>query len=73
MSMGIGKQYWVEILKFTIGDLDKVAKFIEENRPANEKEWIDLQPGVHGDGVCTEYCVSLVKMSKPQKKEKKQK
>lgn len=67
MSMGIGKQYWVQIIKFAVGDLDEVIKFIEENRPADEREWIDLQPGVHGDGVCAEYCVSLVKMSKPQK------
>lgn len=68
MSMGIGHSIWVEIIKFKIGDLSEVIKFINDNPPANEKEWIDLQPAIHAKtGTCKEYCVSLVKLSKKMK------
>ena len=70
MSMGIGHHYWVEVIKFKVGDLKTIINFINENQPTNDKEWIDLQPGVKKNGTCTEYCVSLVKLSETQNKKR---
>ena len=44
MSIGLGKRYWVRMLKYHFGDLDSCLQFMNENKPKNEKEWFELRP-----------------------------
>lgn len=64
MSIGLGKRYWVRMLKYHFGDLDSCLQFMNENKPKNEKEWFELRPlpkVIKGKAVsCKEYQVSLV-------------
>ena len=47
MGMGLGKQYWVHILKYFCGNLADCIKFMQDNPPQNEYEWYELNPIVH--------------------------
>lgn len=65
MSMGIGHTYWVEVIRSKTGDINDVEKFISDNHPENNKEWIDIKPYVNvKKGTCERYTVSLVKIKK---------
>ena len=69
MGMGLGKQYWVHILKYFCGNLADCIKFMQDNPPQNEYEWYELNPIVHvKTSSCTEYQCQLVEDEKRMKR-----
>lgn len=67
MAIGLGKEYWVHVIKVCFGDLDKCIKFMQDNKPDNELSWFELRPIVKvkkGNTKLEEYQCSLVEESK---------
>lgn len=67
MAIGLGKRYFVQVIKVCFGDIDTCMKFMEENKPSNNKSWFELRPIVkikkNKQIVLDEYQCSLVKDS----------
>ena len=68
MGMGIGKQYFVHVIKCDFGDLEAVIQFMKDNAPKSNTSWFEVRPIVHFDknknATLTEYEVSLVELAK---------
>ena len=64
MSLGLGKKYWVHVLKHFSGNLDECLEFMSKNKPINNKQWYELRPYVNvkkdDDSTCDEYGCDLV-------------
>lgn len=71
MGMGLGHQYWVELIKYFSGTLEECIDFMKNNKPRSNKEWYELRPIVHAkEGTCTEYMCNLVRKDKERGKGK---
>ena len=71
MSMGLGKEFWVEIVNFTTGSIEKCIKFMQDNKPETNELWFELRPAVSPlKGTCDEYIVNLVKLAETKKRKK---
>lgn len=64
MAIGLGKQYWVHVIKVHFGDLESCIEFMKNNEPKTNLKWFELRPLVSvkkGKAVtCNEYNCSLV-------------
>lgn len=65
MAIGLGKRYWVRVLKFKSGTLEECINFINKNKPKDNKEWVELEPIPNlKNNTCKEYKCSLVSIEK---------
>ena len=68
MSMGLGKRYFVHVIKYFYGSLEECLKYMNENKPANKRQWYELRPDVHirkySQTYCENYQCSLVEEAK---------
>ena len=64
MAMGLGHNYWVEIIKGFKGSLQNCIKWMEENNPKNNHYWYELHPCIQWNKKerikVDEYRVDLV-------------
>ena len=44
MSMGIGKRYFVHVIKNCFGTLDECMAFMESLKPLDKEHWFELRP-----------------------------
>lgn len=71
MSMGIGKRYWVHLIKSFTGDIIECAEYMVQNPPRNKHQWYELHPIVDVDidnkMACERYMCHLVEGTKETK------
>lgn len=64
LGEGPGKRYWVHVIKYTNGTLDKCINFMDNNPPRDNTQWYELRPIVKvKEKTCNEYSCSLVEMA----------
>ena len=67
MSIGLGKRYWVRMIKYHCGDIDSCIEFMKANKPEDNHQWFELFPCPKvkkGNTTCDTYQCSLVEESK---------
>ena len=68
MSIGLGKRYFVHVVKYEYGDLEKVTQWMKDNAPENNLRWFELHPIVKVEKgkkvTLKEYQVMLVEDDK---------
>ena len=67
MSLGLGKRYWVHVIKHFYGTLEECLKYMNENKSANIYQWYELRPDVHvrkSGSYCDNYSCNLVEEAK---------
>ena len=68
MSMGVGKRYWVHMIKHHCENLESVIKFMQENAPTSNLQWFELRALVNVKQgqitTCDEYQCDLVEEAK---------
>lgn len=68
MSIGLGKRYWVHMIKHHCGNLESCIKFMQENAPKNNTSWFELRALVKvkqgKPTTCEEYMCDLVEEMK---------
>lgn len=64
MAIGLGKRYWVRVIKHHSGDLRSCQKFMADNEPKDALTWFELRPLVNVKAnkrvTCFEYACDLV-------------
>lgn len=68
MSIGLGHNYLVHLIKHFTGSLDECLKFMKENKPKDKYSWFELRPLVEikkGKRInCELYSCNLVEDGK---------
>ncbi len=65
MSLGLGKKYWVHMIKHFYGTLEECINYMNQNKPRNNKQWYELRPDVNvKEGTTDNYSLDLVEISK---------
>ena len=68
MSMGLGKQYWVHMIRHHHGDLESCIKYMQEHKPSSNTQWYELRPipkiKKGQEITCDEYSCDLVEQAK---------
>ena len=67
MSIGLGKRYWVHVIRHHFGKLEDCLKYMNEHKPRNIYQWYELRPyvRVRDEGTyCEEYMCDLVEEAK---------
>lgn len=76
MSMGIGKTYLVQLIKFHFGNLDSCIEFMKSNPPSNKYEFYEIRPAVKfekdGRTYCNEYYCDLLRGQKGRRRKNEQ-
>ena len=67
MAIGLGKRYWVRLVKSHFGDIDSCIEFMKDTKPYDNHQWVELRPVPtvkKGNTTCDQYHCSLVEESK---------
>lgn len=65
MAIGLGKKYWIHVIKHFYGTLEQCIQFMNQNKPKNNKEWYELRPIPNvKERTCEEYQCDLVEIFK---------
>lgn len=64
MSLGLGHEYWVRVIKHFVGTMEECIDFIQKNTPSSSLQWFELHPDVKivkGKKItCERYSCDLV-------------